>query len=69
MDEQGDDEDSDGNPKQKVPYEREEFNMQEFNLEFDVENPPIEIPEEVVDYIDNDFDLPEKAPEAAKDEA
>ena len=34
-----------------------EFDEEEFNLQFDDENPPIEIPESVHSEEDNDFDL------------
>jgi len=36
--------------------------MQEFNEEFDGTNPPIDIPDEVADYVDNDYDLPYSPP-------
>ena len=39
-----------------------EFNLEEFDARFDDENPPIDIPEEVVEDIDNDYNL--EAPEA-----
>jgi hypothetical protein len=34
----------------------------EFKHEFDMANPPVEIPEEVQDDVDNDYDLPYKPP-------
>lgn len=37
--------------------------MDEFNIEFDTVNPPIDIPNEVADHIDNDFDLPYSPPD------
>ena len=43
-----DDEDEDDMP---------EFEMEEFDAKFNDENPPIEIPDEVVDDIDNDFNI------------
>lgn len=36
--------------------------MVEFKHEFDMANPPVEIPEEVQDDVDNDYDLPYKPP-------
>ena len=36
--------------------------MDEFNEQFEENNPPIVIPPEVADDIDNDFDLPWTAP-------
>lgn len=39
------------------------MNMEEFNIEFDTLNPPIDIPKETVDDIDNDFDLPYSPPD------
>ena len=41
------------------------MNMEEFNIDFDTENPPIDIPAETVEPIDNDFDLPYQPPEMA----
>ena len=38
------------------------MNMQEFNEEFDGMNPPIDIPDEVAEYVDNDYDLPYSPP-------
>ena len=58
-----DSQDDDGNPVQKLEYERQDFNVEEFNIEFDTLNPPIDIPNEVADHIDNDFDLPYSPPE------
>ena len=37
--------------------------MEEFNIEFDTLNPPIDIPNEVTDDVDNDFDLPYSPPD------
>lgn len=34
-----------------------EFDMDEFDAKFDDEHPPIEIPPEVVEDIDNDFNI------------
>jgi len=64
MDDQ-DGEDDDGQPIAKIPYERQEMNMEEFNIDFDTENPPIDIPAQVVEPTDNDFDLPYQPPEMA----
>ena len=41
-----------------MQYEKTEFNVEEFNIEYDTANPPIDIPNEVADQIDNDFDIP-----------
>lgn len=41
--------------------------MDEFNIEFDTLNPPIEIPGEVEDPIDNDFDLPYSPPDMTQE--
>lgn len=42
--------------------ERPNFDLIEFKTEFDANNPTIEIPPEVVDDIDNDYDLPYSPP-------
>lgn len=55
--------DEDGNPVEKIVYTRTELNIDEFNLEFDTNNPPIDIPNEVADHIDNDYDLPYSPPD------
>ena len=34
-----------------------EFDEEEFNIRFDEDNPPVEIPDEIEDDIDNDFNL------------
>ena len=60
--EEQDSDDGDGNPKPKVPYDKQEMNMQEFNEEFDGMFPPIDIPDEVAEYVDNDYDLPYSPP-------
>ena len=39
------------------PYEALDFDDEEFYAKFDEENLPIEIPEEVEDDIDNDFNI------------
>lgn len=36
--------------------------MDEFSVDFNTNNPPIEIPAEVEEDIDNDYDLPYTAP-------
>ena len=64
MDDQ-DSHDEDNNPIQKLDYERQEMNMDEFNIEFDTLNPPIEIPMDVEEQTDNDFDMPYTAPDVA----
>lgn len=45
-----------------VAKERPEFDLVSFKAAFDDANPAIEIPKEVVDDIDNDYDLPYSAP-------
>ena len=62
MDEQ-DSTNEDGEPIEKLEYERKEMNIEAFNEDFDVNNPPIDIPNEVADHIDNDFDLPYSPPD------
>ena len=62
MDEQDSQSDG-GSPIQKMPYERNEMPMAEFDAEFDTMNPPIDIPNPVVECIDNDFDLPYQPPD------
>lgn len=51
-----------GAERQKIERDRPPFDMDEFNEVFEENNPPIVIPPEVVDDIDNDFDLPWTAP-------
>jgi len=46
----------------KPKKERAEFDLTEFRVEFDTNTPKIEIPPQVVDAIDNDFDLPYTQP-------
>jgi len=58
-----DSQDEDGNPVAKLPYEKKEIDLEEFDIEFDTMNPVIDIPGEVTDAIDNDFDLPYSPPE------
>lgn len=41
------------------------MNLDTFNEDFDMNNPPIDIPNEVADHIDNDFDLAYSAPDVA----
>lgn len=53
----------DGEPIEKLEYERKEMNIEAFNEDFDMNNPPIDIPNEVADHIDNDFDLPYSPPD------
>lgn len=61
---EGDDEDGEDTKPKKV---RPEFDFVEFKHEFDMANPSIEIPPEVRDDIDNDYDLPYKPPTTEKD--
>lgn len=63
-----DSEDEDGNKLQKLPYDRKELNLEDFDNEFDALNPPIEIPDEVEDCIDNDFDLPYSPPDVVNND-
>ena len=58
-----DSQDEEGNPIEKIEYTRNELNLEEFNIEFDTNNPPIDIPNEVADHFDNDFDLPYQPPD------
>ena len=58
-----DDEDEDGNPVEKTEYVPEPFNEDEFNARFDAENAPVDIPDEVHDEVDNDFNLPWSPPD------
>lgn len=51
-----------GAERQKIERDRPPFDMDEFNEVFEENNPPIVIPPEVADDIDNDFDLPWTAP-------
>jgi len=51
----------------KPKKERPDFDLIEFKTEFDANNPTIEIPAEVVDDIDNDYDLPYSAPSFEKE--
>lgn len=44
-------------PKDEEERVRPEFDPTEFNTDFEANNPVIEIPAEVVDDIDNDYDL------------
>jgi hypothetical protein len=37
--------------------------LEGFDAKFDGENPPIDIPEPVMDEVDNDFDLPWSPPD------
>lgn len=59
--------DEDGNAITKLEYEKQDFNMDEFNIEFDTLNPQIEIPSEVDDPVDNDFDLPYSPPDMVQE--
>lgn len=52
---------AEGEKKEEVP---KEFDEKDFDKKFDDENPPIDIPPEVLDYIDNDYNLEEPAEEA-----
>ena len=47
--------------------DREEFDMEDFDITFNSHNPPITIPDEVSDVVDNDFDLPYSPPEVGGD--
>ena len=47
--------------------DKEEFDMEDFDITFNSHNPPITIPDEVSDVVDNDFDLPYSPPEVGGD--
>ena len=47
--------------------DKEEFDMEDFDIMFNSHNPPITIPDEVIDVTDNDFDLPYSPPELGGD--
>lgn len=49
-------------PIEAVEFVRPEFPMDDFSVDFNTNNPPIEIPPEVEEDIDNDYDLPYSAP-------
>ena len=59
---EGEGEGDDGEKPEKEERERPEFDEEEFMATFDEANAPIEIPPEVNDDIDNDFDLPYTPP-------
>lgn len=65
--EEQDSQDEEGNPVTKLEYDAQDFPMDDFNIEFDTVNPPIDIPDEVIDDIDNDFDLPYTPPDPSQD--
>lgn len=54
--------------KEAEKKDRPEFDLITFKHTFDENNPTIEIPKEVVDDIDNDYDLPYSPPAAEKAE-
>ena len=49
--------DDDGNPIEDDDDDGIKFDEEEFDAKFDDENPPTEIPPEVSDDIDNDFNI------------
>jgi hypothetical protein len=49
--------DDDGNPVDDDEDDGIKFDEEEFDAKFDDENPPTEIPPDVVDDIDNDFNI------------
>jgi len=51
----------------KPEIERPPFPQQEFDVEFEANNPPIDIPMEVEQDLDNDYDLPYNGPAAGGD--
>ena len=63
--EEQDSQDEDGNALEKLEYQRKELNLDTFNEDFDMNNPPVDIPNEVADHIDNDFDLAYSAPDVS----
>lgn len=52
---------------QKIEHDRPPFDLDDFKEQFDETNAPIQIPPNVVDDIDNDFDLPWSAPTIEKE--
>jgi hypothetical protein len=64
---EGDGEKKEGDAeKQAKPDSPKEFDEEAFNKKFDEDDPPIDIPPEVVDYVDNDFNLEYPEDEAAE---
>lgn len=57
-------EEGEGGEAPAAAKERPEFDLVSFKHTFDEANPAIEIPKEVVDDIDNDYDLPYSPPQA-----
>jgi len=49
--------DYEGNPVDDEEDDGIKFDEEEFDAKFDDENPPTEIPPEIVDDIDNDFNI------------
>jgi hypothetical protein len=47
----------DENGEEKLPEEKPKFNEEEYFRNYDVENPPVVIPDEIIDAIDNDFEI------------
>ena len=45
-----------------------EFDMEEFDAKFDDDDPPVDIPPEVLEEVDNDFDLEINSPDEEEDE-
>ena len=60
-------EDEEQNKIPKAKMDKEEFDMEDFDITFNSHNPPITIPDEVSDVVDNDFDLPYSPPEVGGD--
>ena len=56
-----------GAEPQKNERDRPPFDLDEFKEQFDETNAPIQIPADVIDDIDNDFDLPWSAPTFEKE--
>ena len=52
---------ADDGAEKEGEQERPQFDEEEFLTKWDEDNPPIEIPPEVIDDIDNDYDIPEGA--------
>jgi len=57
---------NEGEEAAKPEIERPPFPQEEFDVEFEANNPPIEIPDEVTDDVDNDYDLPYSGPTATE---
>jgi len=59
-DAEADDAEAEGDDKEakEAKKEEEQFNEESFLKKWDEDNPPIEVPPEVIDDIDNDYEFP-----------